>query len=97
MEDKKDDDSLILMKAAKLCRNENFLSSEPIFQGTTCEESIKNVPSSNLQQLISYILQGNKSNNSRDMINHSICQLLKFNSVKRIKKRKNKAYQTQCR
>ena len=36
-DDIKDDDTLILMKAAKLCRNENFLSSEPMFQGTTCE------------------------------------------------------------
>ena len=89
LDDKKDDDSLLLMKAARLCRNENFLSSEPMFQGNTCEQVIRSSPSANLQQLISYILQGESLNNSRDMIIQSFCQLLKFNSVKRIKKQQS--------
>ena len=72
-DDIKDDDTLILMKAANLCRNENVLSSEPMLQGTTCEGLIKSSPSANLQQLVSYILQGKSSSNSRDMISQSIC------------------------
>ena len=48
LDDIKNDDSLILMKASKLCRPENFLSSEPMFQGTSSEELIKNFPSANL-------------------------------------------------
>ena len=89
LDDIRDDDSLILMKASKLCRQENFLSSEPMFQGTSSEELIKNSPSANLQQLICYILHGESSNNSRDMVIQSICQLLKFNSVKRFRKDKS--------
>ena len=72
-DDIKDDNTLILMKAGNLCRNENFLSSEPMLQGTTCEGLIKSSPSANLQQLVSYILQGKSSSNSRDMISRSIC------------------------
>ena len=74
------------MKAANLCRNENFLSSEPMLQGTTCEGLIKSSPSANLQQLVSYILQRKSQNNSRDVISQTICQLLKLNSVERLKK-----------
>ena len=60
-----------------------------MFQGTSSEELIKNSPSANLQQLICYILHGESSNNSRNMVIQSICQLLKFNSVKRFRKDKS--------
>ena len=48
LDDIRDDDSLILMKASKLCRQENFLFSENMLQGTSSEELIKNSPSANL-------------------------------------------------